>query len=410
MEKKGLTARQVQHMKPDPTRRIEVPAGPPKGLYVVIHPTGRKGWALRYRFRGRPRNLTFDTSYPDMSLAAARGEAVLRLEDLERDVDPSAVQDEELQQESPDSAKAVAEEWIARYVKPNTRTWPEVQRILKKEVLPAWTDKYITEIGRPEVLQRLDSIVDRGAPVLANRTLSILKRWFRWCVERGYLDVSPVAGMRPPAAEKSRDRVLTSEELAEIWNATADLGFPFGDWFRFVILSAQRRNEAARIEWKHIDMDAALWTLPKEATKAGRIHDVPLSGAAVDLIANLPRFEGPHVFTTTAGSRPVSGFSKAKAAIDAKIKERRKGIKEEMENWTVHDLRRTASTWMAEHGVPPHVLAAIINHSPGSVQGVTSIYNRFRYSEERREALEAWAGYVVSLGQQAEPKASATGT
>lgn len=399
MKTKGLTARQVLSMKPDPTRRIEVPAGPPKGLYLVMHPTGRKGWALRYRFRGRTRNLTFDTSYPDMSLAAARGEALLRLEELEREFDPSVVQDEELQKEEPNTAKAVAAEWIARYVKPNTRTWPEVQRILKKEVLPAWKDKYINEVGRPEVLRLLDSIVDRGAPVLANRTLSILKRWFRWCVERGYLDVSPVAGMRPPTAEKSRDRVLTPEELAEIWNATRDLGFPFGDWFRFVILTAQRRSEVARIEWGHIDLEAALWTLPREATKAGRVHDVPLSGDVLGMIQELPRFENPYVFTTTSGKRPISGFSKAKGLLDATINERRteQGIKKGMENWTIHDLRRTAATWMAQNGVPPHVLSAILNHSPGSAMGVTAIYNRFRYTEERRQALEAWGNHVVSL-------------
>ena len=406
MKKKGLTAMQIQHMKPDTVHRIEVPAGPPKGLYLVLHPTGRKGWALRYRYRDRPRNLTFKGTYPEMGLSAARGEAEAALARLAQDMDPAIVQTEETEKDEPNSAKAVADEWISRYVKPNTRTWPEVQRILNREVLPVWKDKYISEIERPDVLRLLDAIVDRGAPVLANRTLSILKRWFRWAVvDRGYLDISPVAGMRPPTAEESRDRVLSPEELAEIWNAAPDLGFPFGSWFRFVILTAQRRNEVARVQWDHIDPNAALWTLPREATKADRVHDVPLSGAALDLLSDMPRFDGPYVFTTTSGERPISGFSKAKVALDTAIRERRKkqGIKGDIENWTIHDLRRTAATWMAQNGIPPHVLGALLNHSPGTTAGVTSIYVRFRYTPERRAALEAWADFVLTLAD-AKPK------
>ena len=396
---KGLTVKQVAHMKAPQGRRVEVPAGPPGGLYLVVHPTGRKGWAFRYRYRGRARNLTFTGAYPDMGLAAARAEAEAALSSLAQDVDPAVAQDDEKMGTEPQSSKAVADEWIARYVRPNTKTWSEVQRILNREVLPVWPDRYISEIERPDVLRLLDSIVDRGAPVLANRVLSILKQFFRWSVERGYLEMSPIAELRPPTIEKSRDRVLTAEEIAEVWNAAPDLGFPLGPWFRFMMLTAQRRGEVTRMEWSHVDLDAALWSLPRESTKAGRSHDVPLAPEAVELLRGMPRFEGRYVFTTTSGDRPLQGFSRAKAAIDAKIKERRRErwFKDDIAHWVVHDLRRTVATWMAQNSVPPHVLAAILNHTPGSTQGVTSIYNRFRYSEERREALEAWAEFVQSL-------------
>ncbi len=410
MKNYGLTAKQVQHMKPD-SKRVEIPAGRPAGLYLVVHPSGKKSWALRYRWRGHPKKLTFADSYPDLSLALARAEAQASLADLQRDIDPAAVKVEEKQE--PDSARAVANEWLDRYVKPNTRTWPEVERILNREVLPSWENNLITEIGRADVLRLLDSIVDSNRPILANRTLSILKRWFNWCVERGILEVSPGAGIRPPAKEKSRERVLEADELAEIWRATESLGFPFGPYFQFLILSAQRRSEVSNIRREDIDLKAALWTLPSESTKPGRVHDVPLSTAAVELFENLPQFDGPYLFSTTGGQRPVSGFSKAKLALDEEILEnRRKAGKTRREvkglaSWRIHDLRRSSATWMAGARVPPHVLSALLNHSPGSAQGVTAIYNRFRYLQERREALEAWGQHILSLVDDRKTRSAA---
>jgi integrase len=392
MRKKGLTARQVQYMKPDPQRRLEVPAGQPTGLYLVVHPTGNKSWALRYRWKGRPKKLTFETGYPELSLAAARAEAQAALSELQEGIDPAEKALEE--KGEPDSCSEVAAEWMKRHVKLNTRTWREVERILNKEVLSRWKDRLISEVGKSDVLRLLDATVDRGAPVLANRILSILKRWFKWCVERGILETSPVTNLRPPAKEKSRDHTMASEELAEVWLAAGQLGFPFGPFFRFLTLTVQRRGEVARIRWEDLDLKAALWTLPAEATKPGRLHDVPLSSTAVGILGALPHFDGPYVFSTTSGRKPISGFSKAKAALDAKILERRQEQDPRAKgqaDWRLHDLRRSASTWMAEVGVPPHVLSAILNHSPGSAQGVTAIYNRFRYLEERRQALEAWA-------------------
>ena len=385
MRKEGLTDKQVRFMEAGEKRK-EIPAG--QGLYLVLHPTGKKSWIVRYRFRGSPRGMTLQKSYPDLTLAQARAETAAALEILRGGEDPATKAQEEARQ--PSGCQAVADEWIERYVK-GTRTWPEVRRILDKEVLPQWRRKLITEVGRADALRLLDSIVDRPAPVLANRTLSILKRWFNWCIERGYVEASPVAGIRPLAREETRDRVLSDDELRLIWTSVDALRFPFGPYLRILILTAQRRGEVAAMRWQDVDLEKALWTLPKEATKTGRVHDVPLSGPALDILTSLPRFEGPFVFTTTSGARPISGFSKMKLALD--------GEEKKIADWRIHDLRRTAATMMAKAGVPPHVLAAILNYTPGSTQGVTMIYNRFRYESERRDALEKWAEHVLSLSE-----------
>jgi integrase len=413
MKKKGLTAKSVQYIEPT-EKRFEVPAG--NSLYLCVHPSGRKTWTLRYRWHGQTRKLTFEKPYPELSLAEARAEAASKLEDLEDGKDPAAVQTEEKEKAAPNSCKAVAEEWLKREVK-GTATHDEVERILNREVLPDWKHRMIADIARPDVLRVLDALMDRDVPVLANRTLSILKRWFRWCVERGYIQVSPVAGLRPPAKETSRDRVLTHDELAEIWNAAGDLSFPFGSWFRMLILTGQRRSEVATMKREHVDLDAALWTLPAASNKARRIHDVLLSEPAKTLLESAPRFKGPYVFTTTSGERPISGFSKAKEALDKAILKRRKAAGEtdsKMESvfeWHVHDLRRTLATWLADHDTPVHVVAAILNHSPGSVAGITAIYARSKYAREKAEALQKWADYVVSLEEKKEvnPELSMTG-
>ena len=226
MKKEALTAKQVQYAKPIPGRRQEVPAGPPAGLYLVVHPTGNKTWAYRYRFNGKTRKLTFEKAFPDMTLAAARAESEAARDNLKNGVDPAAAIEET--DPEPESVESVIQDFLIRKVA-GTKTETEVTRILTQEIQPAWKHRAnITEVGRADVLRLLDKITDRGAPVMANRTLSVSKRLFSWCLQRGLVETSPVAPLRAPNDERSRDRVLSPGELTEIWHAAQQLGYPFG--------------------------------------------------------------------------------------------------------------------------------------------------------------------------------------
>jgi len=421
MSNESLTAKEVEHMKPREAR-YEVPAGDPPGTYLVVNPSGAKSWAFRYRWLGKTRKLTLGT-YPKMKLAAARGAAEAAVANLDKGIDPAAVKAEEDARE-PRSVEAVTEEWLTRYVKPNTaeKSAIEFERIVRREMQPAWKHKRITDVTKPDVLKLLDTIVDRGASIMANRVYEVIRMFFNWSVKRGYLDKSPAAGTEPPTVEKSRERVLSEVELTEIWTVLPALGYPVGPFVRFLLLTAQRRGEGATMKWADVDLENAMWTLPAEApkqvNKAARVHDVPLSPAAVEILEQLPRFkyinddgeevDGEYIWTTTSGRKAINGFSKLKTRIDSATLARRAkaGIKGNIADWTLHDLRRTATTHMAKT-VPPHVLAAILNHLPESVQGVTSIYNRFRYTEERRAALEAWAEYLGALEKPAAQAATA---
>src|SRR5215831_13696057 len=255
MKKDALTAKQVEHAQPM-EKRYEVPARPPAGLYLVVHPTGKKGWCLRYRYGGKTRNLTFTKGYPEMPLATARAEAQSKLGDLkDKGIDPAVVQVAEVQQAEPNSAKAIADLWLKRTMVTSSgakkSSYGEVERILNRDILPAWKHRLITDITKADIYLLLDQTVDRGAPVLANRMLTIIKRWLKWAAKRDYIPFSPAALVDAPTEEESRDRVLTEDELSAIWNAAPELGFPFGDYLRFLILTGQRRGEVATMQWKH---------------------------------------------------------------------------------------------------------------------------------------------------------------
>jgi integrase len=388
----AITAKKVENIKPAKDRQ-EIPAGPPGGLMLIIHPTGKKVWALRYRYRGFPAKYTLG-NYPVLTLARARAKAIEALADLDRGIDPR-----EKPAEGASAVTAVAEEWLKRRVA-GTRTAHEVERMLRTEIVEPWKKKLVSEIDKPDVLRVLDAIVDRGAPVTANRVLSIMKRWLGWARERGYIETSPVADIKRPTVEKSRDRVLSEDELRAVWTAVETLDYPHGPWLKMLILTAQRRTEVASMRWRNIDESKALWTLPAESTKAGRTHDVPLSTVAREVLKSLPRFaRGDYVFTHNSGFMHMRTYYEAKGAVDAVIAATGK----ELARWTIHDLRRTAATLMAERGVLPHILSAILGHSGAAAVStmpsatVTKIYNRYAYLEERRQALEAWAQYIVSL-------------
>ena len=266
---------------------------------------------------------------------------------------------------------------------------------LRREFVAYYRDQPIQSIGRRHILAALDRVTDRGHAIAANRLLANLRKFFGWCLERGILDASPVAGIKRPSKERSRDRILDHDEIAAIWIACDRLGYPFGPFTKLLLVTAQRRDEVAHMAWA--DLDRRLWTLPREITKPDRVHEVPLSDLAIEIISSLPRIGDSWVFPANrvSSTRPISGFSKFKPKFD-----QLSGVQE----WRLHDLRRTAASGMARLGHPPHVVAAVLNHSPGANQGITAVYNRYGYSTEKRAALDAWAREIERVIGREEPK------
>jgi integrase len=272
---------------------------------------------------------------------------------------------------------------------------PKNQRLLAKEIVPAIGEKRLGEVKKSDIQDLLDGIVDRGAPVVANRTLAVLRRLCNWAIERGLIDVSPCDKIKPPAAEESRDRVLSDDEIRLAWNAFERVGWPFGPLAKLLLLTGARRDEIAQARWSEVDIEARTWTIARN----GVAHEIPLSDAALDIIKSLPRIgdrKDAFLFSTS-GRTPVSGFSNAKEAIDRAIVEARGADVEAIPNWVFHDLRRSAASGMAGIGIAPHVVEAALGHRSGTIKGVAAVYNRYSYNVEKRAALDAWSRRLDSI-------------
>ena len=362
---------------------------------------GHKSWSLFYRNGGRLRRYTIG-NYPAFDPAAARKAASSALHRLAEGIDPGDEKRARRNAPKPlaDDFASVAREYLERQVKRNTAesTFKETARIIEQDIIPEWGKRPIGSILRRDVSALIDKKAASGAEVQANRILARLRTLFGWAVEKDRIPANPCDGLRPPTKEKSRDRVLSEEEIRTFWRAADELDWPFGPLFKLLLLTAQRRDEVASMEWSEINLDTGLWTIPREKAKNDHGHDVQLSMEALAIIKALPRVAGPYVFSTN-GKTPVSGFSRAKERLDASMLVALKEAAAEatLDPWILHDLRRTATTGMAGLRIPPHVVDRILNHTSGTIRGVARVYNRFEYAEDRKAALEAWGRAVSAI-------------
>jgi integrase len=399
-----LTDAKIRTLQTPATRR-EIPDGRITGLYLVLQPSGAKSWALRYRAAGKPAKLTLG-SYPVLDLATARRRAQEALGDVAGGKDPAAEKRtarevRKAASEPNDRVADVAATFIERHAKRKAgASWAhETERLFAKEIVPKLGSKRLGEVKRSDVHDLLDGIVDRGAPIVANRTLAVFRRFCNWAIERGIIEASPADKIKPPAAEESRDRVLSDDEIRLAWGAFDRVGWPFGPLAKLLLLTGARRDEIAQARWSEVDIEARTWTIARERSKNGVAHEIPLSDAALGIIKSLPRIgdrKDAFLFSTT-GRTPVSGFSNAKEAIDRAIAEARGADDEAIARWTLHDLRRTAASGMAGIGIPPHVVEAALGHRRGTIKGVAAVYNRYSYATEQRQALDAWARRLEAI-------------
>ena len=399
--------------------RTEIADARQTGLYLVVQPSGKKSWAVRYRVAGVSKKHTLGP-YPGIDLAKARKVAGNALMAVAEGRDPS--QDKRVAVESAkraqDEAKRaqrdlfenVAREFVQRYLKPKVRkknkpdNWKETARILGLrqspdsreelvevggDVIPAWRGRQIQTIAKRDIIDLLNGIADR-APIMANRTLAAVRKLFNWALANDIVAASPCAGIERPAPEQDRDRVLEDHELRLVWQAADAEGWPFGPIVKLLILTGQRLNEVAGLRWGEIDLDARLWTLRPERVKNNEHHEVPLSEAAIEIIQALPRIGGDNSYLFSRdGERPVTAFSRAKDRIDrtAPLAQR----------WTFHDLRRTMTSGMARLQIALPVIEKVLNHKSGTFRGVVRVYQRHNFSDEKRHALERWGTHVADL-------------
>jgi integrase len=255
--------------------------------------------------------------------------------------------------------------------------------VFDRLVLPVLGDRPIGDIRRSEIVRLLDDISDHRGPRAAGLTLNYLGKVFNWHASRDDDFRSPIVRGMAKQKSKARDRILSDDEMRLVWSAADGAGV-FGRYLQFLLLTATRRNEAAQMV--RAEVADGVWTIPAERMKAGVEHVVPLSAAALDVLAKLPK-SSEFIFTTN-GVSPLGGFGYFKRVLDEAVPLSKP--------WTLHDLRRTARSLLSRAGVSPDVAERCLAHAIGGVQAV---YNRHTYLEEKRDAYERLA---VLVGQIVE--------
>jgi integrase len=386
-----LTEFNLKNLQPRP-KQFEIFDDKIPGFAIRVSPGGSKSFVLLYRIGKKSRRWTLGR-YPTLSLAEARQKARDALASIIRGVDPARVKIEFREKYDSLLFYNVVRNYIEHYAQVKTHSWKETENIITRVFVKHWENAPITKITRIDVTGILRTLVKRS-PSSANRSFAVIRAFFNWCVSEGLITHSPCLGVKMPSRAQSRDRVLTDNEIIAIWKGCDQIGYPFGPMTKLLFLTGQRRNEVAKMEWAEIDLEQAIWTQPASKNKSGRKHLVPLTHDAVEVLQTVPKLHDELVFPARGKDRAASGFSKWKAKLD-----QLSGVT----GWTLHDIRRTVATKLASLNIPIHVTELILNHFSTKLSGVTAIYNRHEYLQERREALKRWADHLSGLLYKAKP-------
>jgi integrase len=383
-----LTARYLDTLKAHATRYevfdTEVPA-----LAIRITPSGHKSWTLFYRHHGRLRRLALGR-YPDVGLADARKAATQERGRILDGADPA----EERKADRATYGDTVGALFdLYKSQREQSKSWSEVRRILEHDVLPAWRHRRVQDLTRRDVRDLVERKA-KTAPIMANRLLARVSALLTFALEHDWIGANPAFRIRKPTEEKSRDRVLTRDELRALWTALHEteaknehgqslprLSATLNDAFLVMLLTAQRCGEVCRMRWEDVSLDTGWWTIPSEDSKNSDPHRVPLTDpVAVILRRRHQRPDDRYVFSGNGGASVAARAKKAAAHLS-------RGL---AFSFRAHDLRRTAASYMAEAGVDRMHIAQVLNNRSVTHSTVTAIYDRYNYDKEKRVALEIW--------------------
>jgi integrase len=440
---KVLTAAAVAKYRASSKHRVIRDAGA-RSLYLTIAPSGAKSWLMRFRRPdGRPAKIVLgplhnggETPGPPvvgmpLTLQGARQLAaeIHRQRALGADVvgDHKARkhrQRAEIIERNGNTFAAAVRAYVDEHARPKTRNWRETAHRLGLDyadenddepeptrggLVQRWADRDVRSIDGHDIWSVTDEARRLGIPGIVARNDGLsdargralfvaLSSFFSWLKRQRRIDSNPCAGEARPTGPASRDRVLTADEIRWLWQATDQVGEPFGAIFKLLLLTGSRLDEVAGMMATELQDDGT-WHLPGARTKNKRAHMVPLPPLAREIIANVNRKRGAVLIFTITGTTPVSGWSRAKSRLDdlmlALAKAERRDAK--IEPFRLHDLRRTFVTGLVELGVPPHVVELAVNHVSGTRSGVAGVYNRSEMMPERKAALERWAAHIIGL-------------
>lgn len=345
-----------------------------RGLQLRITSSDKRTWSLQYRVNGRMLKTTIG-AWPAVSVSDARKLADGLRNKLAKGIDP-----QEEKKNARVKGLGFGQAWLMfdeLYISElKTRTAKEYRRSASIDILPQFRNVALTNVTKSDLVALVDTIRKR-APVMANRTLALLSKFYNWCLGRDYVKRNLASGI-PKAAEASRNRVLTLQELRLIYNAASELSAGNQLFIKLLLLTGQRQGVIAglrsdEIKGNHLEIAG-------ERNKSGERIKIPLATLSEHLIEELGVGCGPYVVSTTNGAKAISGFSKLKKKLNDLT-----GIEE---HWTFHDIRGGITTYLEENGLDRIYTARILNHKD---QSVTAIYARPDYRQHMEWVFEKWS-------------------
>jgi integrase len=357
------------------------------GFGLRLRRAGSRTWVYQYWLGDRSRRMTLG-KWPKLSAKQARDLVDVLAAKVALGQDPA---EEKIQNRTrKETFGEIAGDYLAaQATRLRPRSLEEVRRHLNDHATPLH-GLPIAKMQRRDVAELLTAIAAGSGPVAANRVRSSISAMFHWAMKAGIAESNPAA-FTNKEGERPRSRVLSVGELRDIWTALPE--GDYGSILKLLILTGQRRTEIGDLRWSEIDPKRGVICLPPERVKNTRRHTIPMSEAVRSIVRAIPKTEGRD-FVFGYGTGGFSGWSRCKERLDATINARRK---KPMDPWTIHDLRRTAATMMADDlGVLPFVVEAVLNHASGR-SGVAGVYNLAKYEKVMQSALTAWAKCVAEI-------------
>jgi integrase len=380
-------------------RSLAIPAGQPEAIFwdddvsgfgVRLRESGSRGFVFQYKLGDKQRRMTLG-SVTAVDVGKARDTAKDLYARVRLGQDPAGER-AHAKAKAAETFECVAALYLARQrVDLRPRSYVDVERHLLVHAKPLHRLQ-LTKIARRDVALVTAAVTSNAGGVTGNRVRTSLSAFYNWCIGEGMAENNPVTGTNRNE-ERPRNRVLTLGELQAIWNALGD--DHYGSIVKLLALTAARANEIAALRFSEIRDDAIV--LPGERTKNHRPHTIPLAQAARAIIDAQPRRTNGDgklrdlIFGLATG--PFSGWSNCKESLDRRIE----AAAGKIPDWRVHDLRRAAATGMAEIGIQPHVIEAVLNHVSGHKAGVAGIYNLASYETEKRTALNRWSEHLLAV-------------
>jgi integrase len=401
----------IRNLRPVEIRRDFTEAGRP-GFMLRVWPGGQKTFVFRFSRAGHSQVMTLG-QWPMLSLADAHEEHAAARKLFARGLDPiaerqRAKRDHEAEQRreahKSGTVGQLYEEWLRRYVERERKRPEQVRQAFEANVLPKWRDRPARDITKRDVVELLDRIVDRGKPVMANRTFNMLKQCFEFGVARDLVDASPCVGVeRPGGTEHPRERSLSPEEIKAFWTALdrededIEMSKPVRLGLRLILVTAQRPGEVAGAAWTEIDTEAAVWRIAADRSKNSKPHEVPLSDLALEILAELRALakDRPRLLPSWQSKlKPDEPLSQRALSRALRNNHDDNGKLFGVEPFTPHDLRRSAASRMTALGIPRLHVEKVLNHTTGDI---AEIYDRHDYRAEKARALQTWADELRTI-------------